>query len=322
MDVEDAVMKKAVFLMAVSALTLTAACKQSSLMTPTKPPPAASSDAGSKAAAARPGGENAASDASATEAPGSSDATASNAAVAASPQAPMLALAYKLGLVVPADQVRPLMESHQEACERAGSDQCQVLGANASAEGDDRASADLTLRATPAWMRVFRTRAEADAKDLGGRIDEAATEGDDLSTQVVDTEAAQSARAAEQRRLAELMTRRTNNLQDTLAVEQEITRVQGEMDQAASELAAMKTRIVMQTVTVSYASPAVASPKGASAPLQAAERSFVENVYGVLAVLMTLASIVLPFALIGAPIAWFIARSRKKAAAVQRPAGQ
>ena len=232
----------------------------------------------------------------------------------------MLALAYKLGLVVPSDQVRPLMESHQEACERAGPDQCQVLGANASAEGDDRATAELNLRATPAWMRVFRTRAEADAKDLGGRVDAAATDSDDLSTQVVDTEAAQRTREAERARLTELMKRRTSNLQDTLAVEQEITRVQGEMDQASSELAAMKTRVAMQTVTVSYASPAVASPRGDAAPLQAAERGFMGNVFGGLAALLTLASFLLPFALVGAPIAWWIAR-RKKTPAAAKTAG-
>jgi chromosome segregation ATPase len=170
-------------------------------------------------------------------------------------------------------------------------------------------------------MRMFRTRAEADAKDLGGRIDEAATEGDDLSTQVVDTEAAQRARAAEQARLTELMQRRTSNLQDTLAVEQEITRVQGEMDQAASELKAMRTRIVMQTVTVAYASPAVVAPKGASAPLEAAERGFMGNVYGVLAALLTLGSVLLPVGLIAAPILWLIARARKKAPAIQKTAG-
>ena len=310
---------KAVSLIAVSALALTVACKQQSLTAQTKPhsPPIASNastDAGSKGGAAKPSGVAAPSEPAAGEA-------VENAARAAAPQAPMLALAYKLGLVVPANQVRPLMESHQEACERAGSDQCQVLGANASAEGDDKATAELTLRATPAWMRVFRTRAEADAKDLGGRIDEAATEGDELSNQVVDTEAAQRARAEEEQRLAELMQRRTNSLQDTLAVEQEITRVQGEMDQAASELAAMKTRIAMQTVTVSYASPAVVSPKGASAPLQAAERSFMANVFGGLAALLTLVSILLPFALVGAPVAWLIARARKKAPAATKAAG-
>lgn len=315
-------MKRALSLMAVSALALTVACKQQDLTTESKPPappPTASAGEGSNAASA-------AADASAAVraaqggAPDESGQAENPPARETVPQAPMLALAYKLGLVVPADQVRPLMESHQEACERAGSDQCQVLSANASAEGDDKATAELELRATPAWMRVFRTRAEADAKDLGGRIDEAATDSDDLSTQLVDTEAAQRTREAERARLTELMKRRTSNLQDTLAVEQEITRVQGEMDQAASELAAMKTRVALQTVTISYASPAVASPKGDTAPLQAAERGFMANVYGGLAALLTLASFLLPFALVGAPIAWWIAR-RKKTPAAPKPAG-
>ena len=306
-------MKRTVSVMAVSALVLTAACKQHGLTTEPKPPPsAAASDANSAMAASAPQ----------SGAPGKSAQAETNLAPSPAPslQAPMLALAYTLGLVVPADQVRPLMESHQEACERAGADQCQVLGASASAESDERATAELKLRATPAWMRVFRTRAEADAKDLGGRIDAAAPDSDDLSTQVVDTEAAQRARAAEQARLTELMRRRTSNLQDTLAVEQEITRVQGDMDQASSELVAMQNRIVMQTVTVSYASPAVASPKGESAPLQAAERGFMGNVYAGLAALVTVASFLLPFALVGAPIAWLIAR-RKKAPAAPKTAG-
>ncbi|HLY78394.1 MAG TPA: DUF4349 domain-containing protein, partial [Caulobacteraceae bacterium] len=201
---------------ALIAASSLAACKKADLMT--APPPqakaqaAASSDA--NAAMASAGDQSAASEAAPTT-------------PAPSPRAPMLAMAYKLGLAVPAEQVRPLMESHQEACERAGSDQCQVMGASADAEQGERASASLTLRATPAWMRVFRSRAEADAKDLGGRIEVAGTEGDDLSTQITDTDAAQQARAAERARLTQLMQRRTKNLDDTLQVEQEITRVQG-----------------------------------------------------------------------------------------------
>jgi hypothetical protein len=258
--------------------------------------------------------------------PPSADASASNAtsatadansaaSKAATPQAPMLAMAYKLGLVIPAALVRHLMESHQEACERAGSDQCQVLSANASAEGDDRASADLTLRATPAWMRVFRTRAEADATDLGGKIDEASTDGEDLSTQVVDHEAAQRSRAAERDRLTQLMQRRTKDVGQTLQVDQQITQVQGEMDQAASELAAMKGRIAMQTATISYRSPAVVGPRGVTAPLAEAGRSFLSVFFTVLGGILMVAAVVAPFALVGAPVAWWLMRRKKKAAA-------
>ena len=278
-------------LVAVAAISL-AACKKSELMTP--PPtkaPSASSDANAAAAGA--------------------DATSRGASGSTSPEAPMLAMAYRLGLAVPADQVRPLMESHQEACERAGTDQCQVMAASADAEHGDRATASLTLRATPAWMRMFRSRAEADAKDLGGKIEAAEAEGDDLSTQITDTEAAQQARAAEEARLTELMQRRTHSLGDTLQVEQEITRVQGEMDQASSELAAMKTRIAMETVTISYESTAMAAPEGDAAPLASAAHGFLGNVYAMLATLLTLVSFLLPVALIGAPIAWLLAKRRK-----------
>jgi hypothetical protein len=289
---------------AVAALSL-AACKKSDLMTAPPPQakaPAASSDANAAMASA----------------PDQSSASqTSQTAPAPSPEAPMLAMAYKLGLAVPADQVRPLMESHQEACERAGTDQCQVMAASADAEHGDRATASLTLRATPAWMRMFRSRAEADAKDLGGRVEVAGTEGDDLSTQITDTNAAQQARAAERARLTQLMQRRTKDLDQTLQVEQEITRVQGEMDQLSSELAAMKNRIAMETVTISYESTAMAASEGDVAPLAQAAHGFMGNVFAVLAGLLTVTSVLLPFALIAAPVVWWLRRRRPAAA---RPA--
>jgi uncharacterized paraquat-inducible protein A len=45
------------------------------------------------------------------------------------------------------------------------------------------------------------------------------------------------------------------------------------------------------------------------------------NVYAGLAALVWLASFLLPFALVGAPIAWLIARARKKAPAAPKTAG-
>jgi hypothetical protein len=279
-----------------------AACKgEAPRSSASQPPPGASDSQATTSEAAPPGSR------------------ASASSPLETPAAPQLALAYRLGLVLPAPQVRPLMESHQEACERAGPDQCQVLSAQAKAQGRDEASAELTMRATPAWMRLFRDRAEADAKDLGGRIQDASTEGDDLSKGIVDTGAAQQARAAERARLTELMNRRTKDLGETLQVEQEITRVQGEMDQAASELAAMKRRVAMQTVTVAYESAGLIAPEGVAAPLAEAANGFAANVLSVLAVLVTIASFLLPFAVIGAPIAWLVARRRKPTPL--RPAG-
>jgi len=295
-------MKRLVPVLALAALSV-AACKPAAHPQSAAPPAASDASAPSDASNA------------AASSPAQTDSGAP-----ATPQAPQLAMAYALGLAVPTDQVRSLMESHQEACERAGPDQCQVLGANANAEGDDSASATLTLRATPAWMRMFRTRAEADAKDLGGKISEASTQGDDLSAPIVDTEAAQRARADERSRLTELMRRRTKDLDQTLAVEQQITQVQAEMDQASSELAAMKGRIAMQTLTVSYESTAMVAPRGITAPLAEAGKSFAANFIAMLAFLLVCASYLLPFAGAGA-LVWVFVRRRRVKPAIQ-PTGQ
>jgi len=158
------------------------------------------------------------------------------------------------------------------------------------------------------------------AGSIGGRVADAGTEGEDLAAPIVDTEAAQNTRAAERQRLTELMRHRTKDLDQTLQVEQEITRVQGEMDQSAAELAAMKNRIAMQTLTVTYQSQAMVAPDGVAAPLAVAGRSFLGNVFAVSAVLLTIASYLLPFGLVAAPIAWWVARRRKARPAAPAPA--
>lgn len=231
--------------------------------------------------------------------------------IAETPPPPELALAYRYALTLPADQVRPLMESHQEACERAGPQQCQVMGADARTEGRDQVSARLDLRATPAWMRAFRARAEADAEEAGGKVRGSGVDGEDLSAPIVDAEAAQAARAAERDRLRELMRRHTRDLDQTLQVEQELTRVQGEMDAAAAQIAAMKGRVAMQTLTVEYQSKGMVAPDGPGAPIAQASRNFVAHMAVVFAVLINIASVLAPFVMIGAPVAWWVSRRTK-----------
>ncbi len=291
-------MRTFVSLLAASSLLALAACDKAADRAPSAPdkPAAAAVDREADAAAA-------------------SDSAAPSPARAVSPpapvEAPVLALAYRYALILPADQVRPLMESHQEACERAGLLQCQVLGADARGEGRDKVSARLDLRATPAWMRAFRTRAEADARDAGGRVQGSGTVDEDLSRPIVDAEAAQRARAAERERLEALMQRRTRNLEDTLQVEQEITRVQGEMDAAASELAMMKGRIAMQTLTLEYQSKGMIAPDGVSAPIARASEDFLATMAMVFAALIRIAAVLTPFVIIGGPVVWFFTRRGK-----------
>ncbi|MGA0602884.1 DUF4349 domain-containing protein [Caulobacter sp. KR2-114] len=258
---------------------------------------------------------------------GASPATADQAAngkpaaspAAPQPRMPMLAMAYKLALAVPSDQVRLLMESHQDACERAGPTQCQVMGAQADTQGRDDATADLNLRATPAWMRAFRSRAEADVKDAHGKVIQSATEAEDLAKPIGDTQASQKTRAEEEARLKDLLQQRSRHLGDSLAVEQEITRVQDELNEQASALQDMQDRVALQTLSIHYQSLAQVAPTGANAPVISAARSFWGNMMGVLGGLLVLFSYLLPIALVVGGSAWLVRRSLRQQAPPKSP---
>jgi hypothetical protein len=228
------------------------------------------------------------------------------------PRTPMLAMAYKVAIALPSDQVRPMMESHQDACERAGPTQCQVMGAHADAQGRDDEAADLNLRATPAWMRAFRARAELDVKDAHGRVIQSGTEAEDLAKAIGDTQAGQKTRAEEEARLKELLQRRSRHLDDSLAVEQEITRVQDELNSEASSLQDMQDRVAMQTLAIHYQTLAGVAPTGVNAPVISAARSFWGNMMDVLGALLVIASYLLPIALVVGTVAWLIHRTTRR----------
>lgn len=280
-------MKRVCLLLAAVAMTALAACNKKPADGSARPvnPPAASADAAPSRAEPSP---------AASDAP--------------TPRTPMLAMAFKLDLALPSDQVRPLMESHQEACERAGPNQCQVVGAHAQSEGKDDERATLDLRATPAWMRAFRGRAELDVKDAGGRILQSGTQSEDLARAIGDTQAGQKTRAEEEARLKELLARRTRHVDDSLAVEQEITQVQNDLNAQASALQDMQDRVAMQTLTIAYESNGQVAPRGSTAPMAAASKAFWGHMMEVFAGLLTIASYLLPFAIIGAPVGWLLTR--------------
>ncbi|HEX7760929.1 MAG TPA: DUF4349 domain-containing protein [Caulobacteraceae bacterium] len=285
-------MKRVLLLLAAVSLTALAACD--------------------KRPADNAGGGQPTASADATPGDSAKTTTASDAPPP-TPRAPMLAMAYHLDLALPSDQVRPLMESHQEACERAGPNQCQVVGAQAQSEGKDDESATLDLRATPAWMRAFRGRAEADVKDAGGRILQSGTQSEDLARAIGDTQAGQKTRAEEEARLKELLARRMRHLDDSLAVEQEITQVQNDLNAQASSLQDMQDRVAMQTLSIAYEPNGAVAPRGSTAPLAAASRAFWGHMMEVFAGLLTIASYILPFVIVIAPIGWLIARRGRPA---------
>jgi hypothetical protein len=223
---------------------------------------------------------------------------------------PQLAYRFSYAIETPADQIRPLMGRHETACREAGSAVCQLVDQSFTDRGEGEVAGRLSLRATPSWLTAFRDGLDADAKAAGGKLKADSADSEDLTAQMVDAEAAIHAKTALRDRLQDLVATRPGKLNDLLAIENELARVQGEIDAAQSSLAVMRGRVAMSQLTVDY---------GATQPLAAdlarSARGSLSLAGGLLTALLQALIVVGPILAPVALIGWLLARRRKARAA-------
>ncbi len=276
------------------------------------PPPRSYADASAVTADA-PGVEALRSASSAPKASnpvGSADAA--KATAPKSPNAAMLAYAYGYTMEAPAKQIAALLHKHEHACSDAGPALCQVLGETTAAVGADETEGRLDLRADPTWLARFRAELETDAKQAGGRIADSKVETEDLSRSIVDSEAMLRSKRALRDRLQSLLTRASSGIKDLLATEEELARVQGEIDAGESELAVMRDRVQMSKLSLSYRSISSLAPNSAFRPVQDAAHSALHTLMVSLGLLVTLIAAVAPFAAVAGLGFWLWSSRRPK----------
>jgi len=263
-------------------------------------------------------------------------AMAERAAGAAAPQAPeptaqkpalapMLAYAFGAEIEAPAARVDPMMKAHVALCRAAGPARCNVLGASTSNLGGDVVSAELHLRAEPVWLEAFRASLEAEAKAAKGRLVSTSVTAEDLTRDIVDSEARLRAQKTLRDRLQQLLRERPGKLGDLLETERELARVQGEIDSVESNLAVMRQRVDMSTLDLAYRSTPTAVTGGTFEPVRDALAGFLGNIAQGLAGLITAIGVLAPWLAVLLPAAWFTRRwalrraAARAAAAAARP---
>jgi hypothetical protein len=253
-------------------------------------------------------------------APAAADAVASDApaaksgapAAANSVTSPMLAYSYDYGVEAPPAKVRALMATHQAACEAAGPSVCQVTGAESSEDGKDQVSAKLSFRATPAWLKGYEDRLSQDAARAGGRLVKSAVTSDDLTRDIVDTDAALKAKTALRDRLQAMLESRPGNVADLLKVEEELATAQGDLDSTTSELAVMRQRVATSDVTIEYDSAGVLAPQGVWSPVSNAITSAAGILARSLAAMIELVAGLAPWLLVVGLAVWLLRKRLPK----------
>jgi len=217
------------------------------------------------------------------------------------PARPLLAYAYRYEIQAPTDSVSAMARRQEQACAAAGPETCQVLGSDLGTH-DGEVSGSLTLRATPVWIATFRDGLDTQVRAVGGKVTDQSVATDDLARQIVDTGAQLRAKILLRDRLETLLARRAK-LEELVNLETNISDVQGEIDTIQSELGAMQGRVQMAELTLSYRSEGAPLGPKVTGPLGRAFGGFLGHAIAVLSWLVTLASYLLPLALV-AGLGW------------------
>lgn len=228
--------------------------------------------------------------------------------------APVLYLAYSyaMGLEIPSQRLAGVMDRHVEACRAAGPRLCQLIGSNRQGDPDSYMQGYVSLRGEPQWLQGFMAGLAAEADQAGGRIVSQSVNSEDLTRQIVDTEARLRALTSLRDRLQELLRSRPGRLSDLLEVERELARVQGEIDATQSHLAVMRTRVAMSELALNYRSAPRPVGSDTLEPLRHALADFLGIVVAGFAVIITIIAGLIPVAVVVIPLAWLALRWRRR----------
>ena len=223
-----------------------------------------------------------------------------------------LAYAYGMRLELPGDRLIGVMDGHAAACRNAGLRVCQLVASRRDGDPQDVLHGSLSLRAEPQWLQRFMKSVQSDAIGAAGRVTSQWTTTEDLTREIVDTEATLRAKRALRDRLQQLLATRPGSLADLLGVERELSRVQGEIDSTASSLTAARTRVAMSALTIEYWASASGMAGGRLEPVWMALAGFLVAAVESTAALVTFLGALLPWAVTVAFVVWLLIRWRRR----------
>ncbi|MCR2834993.1 DUF4349 domain-containing protein [Parerythrobacter lacustris] len=208
---------------------------------------------------------------------------------------PKIAYVYNYGFSLPGENIAKLQQEHADLCEQQGPYSCRIIGMDHSGEGGDYASGTLQLAVASDKARAFGNLLGSEAEMLEAEQTTHSISGEDLSKQIVDTEARVEARTVLRDRLLEVLRTRKGTVAELVEAERSVAQVNEEIDQARAWVSEMKTRVAFTRLDISYES---STPVASDflAPIKGALGSLGSVLGVVIAALILLAAVLMPIA--------------------------
>ena len=248
----------------------------------------------------------------------SENLSVTDAAAPATPAAgPQIAYTYSFSYRLDGDDIAPVQARHLALCRALGPTRCVVIKTELNrGDGDAPTAASTAMVVDARLAPAFGARLDAAVAGAGGEVASRRTAAEDVTKQVVDTDARVRAKQALADRLLLLIRTSNGRVGDLVAAEKAYADTQEQLDAARGLQASLRRRVAMSEVAIDYQSTAAT---GRWAPVGQAVRDAGSTLAGSLAGLLTFLVAALPWALALAALLW-IARRRGWRLRRRRPA--
>jgi hypothetical protein len=211
---------------------------------------------------------------------------------------PQIAYVFDYGFRLAAKAIAPLQQRHADLCESKGPYVCRIVQMDQSGTEGDYVRGTLQLAVRSDQARAFGKELTKAAEQVEGEQISATISGEDLSKQIVDTDARLRARKLLRDRLMEVLATRRGTVTELVEAERGVAQVNEEIDQASSWLSEMRGRVAFSRLDLTYESGQPSSG-GFFAPIREAVGSVAGILGGLVAILIVLLAVGVPLVVLG-----------------------
>jgi hypothetical protein len=161
-----------------------------------------------------------------------------------------IAYSYAYGFRVDAENLPGLQQRHRALCVEMGSD-CRVLSLVQSGD-EDYGYGEMQLQVAASRAEEFGGQLSAAAEGIDAEQVSFGISGEDLTEQIIDTEAHLEGRRVLRDRLMQVLRTRQGSVGDLVQAERGVAEVNEEIDAATQRLASMRNRVAFSAVGITY----------------------------------------------------------------------
>ena len=216
---------------------------------------------------------------------------------------PQIAYSYTYGYRIAAGSVDAVQARHIALCDKLGRARCRIGNMQRSSSEGEFTNAALTLFVDAKVARAFGNDLDKAVTAEGGENSDRGIEAEDLSKQIIDTDARIKAKQALADRLLTLIQHRSGSVADLVAAERAFAHVQEELDAARSSIADLRGRVDLSKIDISYTSRNP-SGNGFTRPVREAFSSAGQGLGSSVGALITFAIVALPWLLVLSVLLW------------------